>query len=186
MGITAFAISASLTAVFLLAGCGSDSSSKSTAAGSAATSTSTAATDGQSTATSSSTVSTTHSDPLVWAQSVLHSQHYDAVNPDQYSTSRDLRILVGVQPDTRRMKVFFFLGDSRWLGTDTTAPSGQVAVAHQGDNTVQVTYSLYIPSDSDANPTAGTKTVTFRWDGKNLKPLDSIPAAGMRALLSRR
>jgi len=184
----AFVVSASLTAVFLLGGCGSESSSKSTSAGSAATSTSTstAATDGPSTATSSSTVSTTQSSPLAWAESVLHSQHYDAVNPDQYSTSRDLRILVGVQPDTRRMKVFFFLGDSRWLGTDTTAPSGQVAVAHQGDNTVQVTYSLYIPSDSDANPTAGTKTVTFRWDGKNLKPLDSIPAAGMRALLSRR
>jgi len=172
-----------LTAVIAFAGCGASTASKSASTGPAAGA---PTTDQPSTATTSTRATTTPADPLAWATSVLKSQGYRPINPDQYSTSRELRILVGKKAGAANMRVFFFIGDGRWLGTDTTTPSGQVTVAHQGDNNVQVTYSLYRPGDADSNPTGGTKTVTFKWNGTKLTPLDEIPSADPKAALSRR
>ncbi|CAB4881567.1 MAG: hypothetical protein F2799_07435 [Actinobacteria bacterium] len=172
-----------LTVVVALAGCGTSSGPKS---GNTVPAAAIPTTDQPSTATTSTRAIATPADPLAWATSVLNSQGYTPVNTDQYSTSRPLRILVGKKAGAANMRVFFFIGDGRWLGTDTTTPSGQATVAHQGDNTVQVTYSLYRPGDADSNPTGGTKTVTFKWNGTKLIPLDAIPSADPKAVLSRR
>ncbi|MCX6393893.1 MAG: LppP/LprE family lipoprotein [Solirubrobacterales bacterium] len=172
-----------MTAIVAFAGCGASPASKSASTQPA---TGISITDQPSTATTSTRPITTPADPLAWATSVLKSQGYAPVNADQYSASRELRILVGKKAGEANMRVFFFIGDGRWLGTDTTTPSGQVTVAHQGDNTAQVTYSLYRPGDADRNPTGGTKTVTFKWNGTKLIPLDQIPSADPKAALSRR
>ena len=172
-----------LTVIVAFAGCGTSASPKSA---NTLPATGISTTDQPSTATTSTSAITTPADPLAWATSVLKSQGYAPVNADQYSTSRQLRILIGKKAGAANMRVFFFIGDGRWLGTDTTTPSGLVSVAHQGDNTAQVTYSLYRPGDADSNPTGGTQTVTFKWNGTKLTPLDEIPSADPKAALSRR
>lgn len=123
--------------------------------------------------------------PFLWAKTVMSHQGYAPVNPDQYSTSSNLRFMVGRTSPTK-MKVFFFLGDDRWLGTDTKDPSMTVSVAHSDNESVQVTYGLYKPDDLDNKPTGGTKTVTFKWNGSKLEPLDEIPPSSETADLSRR
>lgn len=61
-----------------------------------------------------------------------------------------------------------------------------IDVAHSDTNSVQVTYGLYKPDDLDNKPTGGTKTVTFKWNGSKLEPLDTIPSSSETAPLSRR
>ena len=122
---------------------------------------------------------------FLWAKTVMSHQGYEPVNPDQYSTSSNLRFMVGRTSPTKE-KVFFFLGDNRWLGTDTKDPSMTIDVAHSDTNSVQVTYGLYKPADLDNKPTGGTKTVTFKWNGSKLEPLDAIPSSSETAPLSRR
>ena len=123
--------------------------------------------------------------PYLWAKTVMSHQGYAPVNPDQYSTNSNLRFMVGRTSPTK-MKVFFFLGDNRWLGTDTKEPSMTINVAHSDNDSVQVTYGLYTPDDLDNKPTGGTKTVTFKWNGTKLEPLDDIPDASETADPSRR
>lgn len=121
----------------------------------------------------------------LWAKTVMSHQGYSPVNTDQYSASSNLRYMVGRTSPTK-MKVFFFLGDDRWLGTDTKDPSMTVSVAHSDTDSVQVTYGLYKPADLDNKPTGGTRTVTFKWNGSKLEPLDEIPSSSDTAPLSRR
>lgn len=123
--------------------------------------------------------------PFLWAKTVMSHQGYSPVNVDQYSTNSNLRFMVGRTSPTKQ-KVFFFLGDKRWLGTDTTDPSMTISVAHSDTDSVQVTYGLYKPDDLDNKPTGGTKTVTFKWNGSKLEPLDEIPPSSETADLSRR
>ncbi len=123
--------------------------------------------------------------PFLTAKTTMSHQGYSPVNVDQYSTKSNLRFMVGRTSPTKQ-KVFFFLGDNRWLGTDTKDPSMTISVAHSDNDSVQVTYGLYKPDDLDNNPTGGTKTVTFKWDGSKLVPLDDIPSSDDKAPLSRR
>jgi hypothetical protein len=123
--------------------------------------------------------------PFLWAKTVMSHQGYSPVNTDQYSTNSNLRFMVGRTSPTK-MKVFFFLGDNRWLGTDTKDPSMTISVAHSDTDSVQVTYGLYKPADLDNKPSGGTKTVTFKWNGSKLVPLDEIPSSSDTAALSRR
>ena len=188
---TCAAVATAFLALAALSGCGSQSSSgtdSTTASSRPSTGTTTAA---QSTAQTSSEATTTSAanqptDPRRWAESVVGANGYQVVNPDRYSARQRLRYLLGANPARSKMRVFFFLGDRRWLGTDSSEPSARVAVAHSDVNSVQVTYSLYRPSDPDSAPSAGTKTVTFRWNGSRLTPLDAIPSADPSADPSRR
>ena len=123
--------------------------------------------------------------PYLWAKTVMAHQGYSPVNTDQYSPSSNLRFMVGRTSPTK-MKVFFFVGDNRWLGTDTKDPSMTISVAHSDTDSVQVTYGLYRPDDLDNKPSGGTKTVTFKWNGSKLEPLDEIPSSSDTASLSRR
>ena len=126
-------------------------------------------------------------DPLARAKAILKARGYRAVNEEQYASAVNLRVLVGrSDSNPPRERVFFFLGGDRWLGYDAKEPSGHIEVVHQDGQAVQVVYSLYRPGDSDANPTGGTKTVTFKWNGDKLVPLDEIPTSDPAAPLSRR
>lgn len=126
-------------------------------------------------------------DPLARAKAVLRAHGYRSVNDEQYASAVRLRALVGRNASTPpRERVFFFLGDDRWLGFDARDPSGHVEIVHQDGSVVDVAYALYRPGDSDADPSGGTKTVSFRWDGSRLKPLDAIPTSDPSAPLSRR
>lgn len=139
------------------------------------------------TTTQASTTSPASADPLARAKAVLAARGYSATNDEQYAPNANLRVLVGRSNSTPpRERVFFFLGDHRWLGFDAKEPSGQLAVTHQDGRVVQVAYSLYRPGDTDANPSGGSKTVSFRWNGEKLVPLDEIPTSDSSAPLSRR
>ncbi len=70
-------------------------------------------------------------------------------------------------------RAFFFT--EHYLGTDTQAPSAQIAVISRTDDTVTLEYPLFNAGDGACCPTGGTADVRFRWDGTRLVPLDRIP-----------
>ncbi|HEU0315702.1 MAG TPA: LppP/LprE family lipoprotein, partial [Solirubrobacteraceae bacterium] len=68
----------------------------------------------------------------------------------------------------------------RYLGTDASAPSGQIAVVGNGDTDVRLRYALYRSSDPDCCPTGTPRTVDFTLDGGHLVAADPIPAVADR------
>lgn len=63
--------------------------------------------------------------------------------------------------------VFFFL-NGKYIGTDTTKPSLEITSAKAAGNGIAVTYPVYKKSDSFANPTGTSVTITYTWNGSKL------------------
>ena len=74
-----------------------------------------------------------------------------------------------------RQQAFFFV-DGRYLGTDASTPSGQIAVVNQSDTEVTLAYSLYRSSDPICCPGGGRAQVRFQLNNGRLTALDPIPA----------
>lgn len=103
--------------------------------------------------------------------------------PDQ-----TLKVLIGVRHaagEGGREQAFFFVG-GHYIGTDTSDPSGRIAVVDQRDDAITLAYGLYRPGDAIESPSAGTAHVTYAWDGTRLVPQGSIPPSALDAAQSRR
>ena len=102
---------------------------------------------------------------------------YEPVETDHYDANATLRVIVGIRKgsvDGKDQRAFFFAG-SKYLGTDTSEPSGSIHVEFTSDTTVALSYALFAPEDPLCCPSS-RKTVRYRWDGQQLNPLDAIPA----------
>jgi hypothetical protein len=128
------------------------------------------------------------------ALAVVSRKGYDASDyvsgyvPDEATwESTTLRVLLGVRTpsDSFDQRAFFFLRD-RYLGTDTSLPSARISLVAQNDKTVTVEYVLYRRRDPLSDPTGGSATVRYHWNGRRLVPKDPIPPAAWSAKLSRR
>lgn len=105
------------------------------------------------------------------AVTLVQGKGFDVVRRRDYDPRRTLRVLIGRQTGGKGHLAFFFVGE-RYIGNDTSEPSGPIAVRGQRDRQVTLRYTL--AGDDSAG-------VRFRWDGASLEPLDLIPAAEKRA-----
>jgi hypothetical protein len=128
------------------------------------------------------------------ALAVVSRKGYDASDyaienvPDEATwEATKLRVLLGVRTpsDSYDQRAFFFLRD-RYLGTDARLPSARISLAAQADSTVTIEYTLYRRQDPLSDPTGGSASVRYHWNGKRLVPMDPIPPAAWSARLSRR
>jgi hypothetical protein len=128
------------------------------------------------------------------ALTVISRKGYDAsdyaneyVSDEAMWEGTTLRVLVGVKTpsDSYDQRAFFFLRN-RYLGTDTKLSSARISVVAQTDKTVAVQYILYRRRDPLSDPTGGSATVRYHWNGRRLVPQDPIPPAAWNAELSRR
>ena len=126
------------------------------------------------------------------ALAVVSRKGYDATHyanenvPDEATwEATTLRVLPGVKTpsDSYDQRAFFFLRN-RYLGTDTRLPSARISLVAQTDKTVTIEYTLYRRRDPLSDPTGGTATVRYHWNGKRLMPKDPIPPAAWSVRLS--
>ncbi len=112
----------------------------------------------------------------------VHALGFTPLSTAAYDPNQTLRVLVGARTgsaDARTQQAFFFDGP-RYLGTDASATSGQIAVVGHGDTDVRLRYAIYRPSDPDCCPTGTPRTVDFTLDGGHLVAADPIPAVADR------
>ncbi len=183
-------------ALLALAGCGGDDERASSATQTTTvtrTVTTTATTPPATATTGTGTTVTPPPDPnaplsLLTAEQTLGARGYATLTERDFHPDQQLKVLIGVRRGAENagsQLAFFFVGD-RFIGTDTTAASGHIAVTAQQDDAITLTYSLYRPGDGIDGPTGGSADVTYRWTGTALEPQGAIPSADPDASPSRR
>jgi LppP/LprE lipoprotein len=113
---------------------------------------------------------------------------FTPVNTSDYHPSQTLRVLIGTRGAANgeySHSAFFFV-DGRYIGTDTSVPSGTLSVISEGDTEVTLAYPLYRLSDSECCPGAGQARVRFQLNNGKLVALDPIPPVHSSTRLSRR
>jgi ABC-type transport system substrate-binding protein len=121
------------------------------------------------------------------AEQTLDARGYAPLTERDWRPDQPLKVLIGISRagGPRAELAFFFVGD-RFIGTDASDPSAQLAVAAQGDRSVTLDYALYKPSDPVDAPSGPTMGITFVWTGARLLPQAPIPTDARDAPLSRR
>lgn len=116
------------------------------------------------------------------AQAVVRGRGYEPIGAT-YASGQTLQVLVGSRSGAEQ--AFFFV-NGRYIGTDTSQPSGQIGVVAQGDTDVTLSYALYRPHDAACCPSGGRSQVRYQLDNGKLAPQEAIPSAATSASLSRR
>jgi hypothetical protein len=121
------------------------------------------------------------------ATALLDAKGFTPTDASQYHPGQTLQVLIGsrgASGDGGEQQAFFFV-NGRYIGTDTSQPSGRVSVVGQSDTEVTLAYALYKRSDAACCPSGGQATVRFELDNGALAPLDPIPPVTSGAGLSR-
>ncbi len=124
---------------------------------------------------------------LAAAVAIVERQGYTPNDTAEYHPQQTLRVLTATKSGANGayvQRAFFFI-DGRYIGTDSSQPSGAVKVISQGETSVTLAYGMYRPGDSPCCPGGGQSTVTFQLDNGSLQALDPIPAAHSASGLSR-
>jgi LppP/LprE lipoprotein len=119
---------------------------------------------------------------LAKAQETVRAHGYAPASSADYRPEQTLRVLVGTRNGSAEghpQQAFFFLGE-RYLGTDSSEPSGAVHVISQGDTEVTLGYSIYRTGNSLCCPSGGEAHVTFQLNNGTLVPVQSIPSVSER------
>jgi LppP/LprE lipoprotein len=120
------------------------------------------------------------------AERTLDARGYSVLTERDFQPDQTLKVLIGIRRRPPRAEQAFLFAGSRFIGTDTAAPSGAIEVVEQGDDRVTLGYGLYRPGDALCCASGGVAKVTYRWTGAKLVPEGSIPSADPSASLSRR
>jgi hypothetical protein len=127
------------------------------------------------------------SEGLSAATALLEAKGFTPTDTSQYQPGQTLQVLIGSRSASGgggEQQAFFFV-NGRYIGTDTSQPSGHVSVVGQSDTEVTLAYALYRRSDPACCPSGGQATVRFELDNGALAPLDPIPPATSGPGLSR-
>ena len=119
---------------------------------------------------------------LAKALEAVRAHGYTPSSTSDYHPEQTLRVLVGTRNGSgegHAQQAFFFLGE-RYLGTDSSQPSGAVHVISQGDTEVTLGYPIYRSGDSLCCPSGGEAHVTFQLNNGTLAPAQSIPPVSER------
>ncbi|HEV7943192.1 MAG TPA: LppP/LprE family lipoprotein [Solirubrobacteraceae bacterium] len=123
---------------------------------------------------------------LAAAVATVKSQGYTPNDTSEYHPQQTLRVLTATRAGTGgsyQQRAFFFV-DGRYIGTDSSQPSGSVKVASQGETSVTLSYGMYSSGDSLCCPDSQA-TVVFQLNNGRLQALDPIPPAHADSGLSR-
>jgi LppP/LprE lipoprotein len=127
------------------------------------------------------------SEGLSAATAVLQANGFSPTDTSQYHPGQTLQVLVGSRSGSGggyEQQAFFFV-NGRYIGTDTSEPSGRVSVVEQGDTEVTLAYGLYKRSDPACCPSGGQATVRFELNNGALAAVDPIPPVASSTGLSR-
>jgi hypothetical protein len=119
---------------------------------------------------------------LAKALETVRARGYTPSSSSDYHPEQTLRVLVGTHngsAEGHSQQAFFFVGE-RYLGTDSSAPSGAVHVISQGDTEVTLGYPIYRSGDSLCCPSGGEAHVTFQLNNGTLAPAQAIPPVSER------
>jgi LppP/LprE lipoprotein len=121
------------------------------------------------------------------ATAVLQEKGFTPTDTSQYRPGQTLRVLIGSRTasDGGNAQQAFFFVNGRYVGTDTSEPSGRVSVVEQGDTEVTLAYGLYKEGEPLCCPSGGQATVRFELNNGTLTPLDPIPPVRSSTGLSR-
>jgi len=159
--------------------------STTTSSGPTATSTSTT-TSAPGASTTSTTTTRTETGPafvtptpsgtgaLAAAVALIARKGYSALDTSTYRPGDTLRVLIGRAAGGERA---FFFDETRYLGTDASAPSAHITVFAQSDTEVVLSYAIYRPQ---AQTPSGVRLVHFALDMGELNAIDSIPSVSQR------
>lgn len=172
----------------------SQSTGNASSSGSSSTTSSAAATVTQTVTASSTRTSSapafTHQEgeepTLAEAVATVTSHGYTPNDTSEYQPQHTLRVLTATKAGTGgsyQQRAFFFV-DGRYIGTDSSQPSGSVRVVSQGETSVTLSYGLYSSGESLCCP-GSQATVRFQLDNGQLQALDPIPPAHSESGLSR-
>lgn len=189
-----------LTTIALIAGCGGTKVVTTTEgpsrASSSASSTQTGSSGASKVATVTKTVTATStrtsgapaftkpeagSQALESAVATVKGQGYTPNDTSEYHPEQTLRVLTATRSGaggSYQQRAFFFV-DGRYIGTDSSQPSGSIKVIAQSGTSVTLAYGLYQAGDSPCCP-GGESTVRFELDNGQLQALDPIPPASAR------
>lgn len=123
---------------------------------------------------------------LASAVATVRSQGYTPNDTAEYDPQQTLRVLTATRTGAGggyQQRAFFFV-DGRYIGTDSSQPSGSVKIASQSETSVTLSYGLYASGDSLCCPSSQA-TVRFELDNGRLQALDPIPPAHSSSGLSR-
>lgn len=127
-------------------------------------------------------------DPAAFAAKAIRARGYEPLKVALNRVAIDpFAAVVGTRSVTTGtiQRAFFFVR-GRFVGTDTSAPSGQISVIRQAGTHVTVQYALYRPEDPLSTPSGGTANVRYALCAGRIVPLDAIPTNDPAAPLSRR
>ncbi|HLI31850.1 MAG TPA: LppP/LprE family lipoprotein [Solirubrobacteraceae bacterium] len=119
---------------------------------------------------------------LASAIAVLRHAGYEPISTATYNPEDALRVLIGARPgvaEGHRQQAFFFL-DSRYLGTDSSTPSGSISVLGSGVDEVTLGYALYRPHDPPCCASGGLAQVRFSLNDGTLRPDRPLPSLSAR------
>lgn len=196
-------------ALCVIAGCGSgtkavsakESSAENPASSSSTSSTSTSTSSTSKAATVTKTVTATStrtssapaftkpeasSQVLEGAVAAVKSQGYTPNDTSEYRPEQTLRVLTATRAGSGgsyEQRAFFFV-DGRYIGTDSSQPSGSVKVLSQSATSVTLSYGLYRSGESPCCPSSQA-TVRFELNNGQLQAVDPIPPAHSSSGLSR-
>lgn len=123
---------------------------------------------------------------LASAVATVESQGYTPNDTAEYQPQHTLRVLTATKAGaggSYQQRAFFFV-DGRYIGTDSSQPSGSVKVTSQSETSVTLTYGLYSSGESPCCP-GSQASVRFELDNGRLQALDPIPPAHSSSGLSR-
>jgi hypothetical protein len=123
---------------------------------------------------------------LAAAVATIKSQGYTPNDTSEYHPQQTLRVLTATHAGaggSYEQRAFFFV-DDRYIGTDSSQPSGSVKVVSQGETSVTLSYGMYSSGDSLCCPDSHA-TVRFQLNDGRLQALDQIPPAHAGSGLSR-
>lgn len=120
------------------------------------------------------------------ATAVLRARGFTPADTADYHPDQALEVLIGVRGsgDDYGQQAFFFV-NGRFIGTDTSQPSGGLRLVSQSDTEVTLAYPLYRSSDPLCCPSGGLANVRFQLNDGKLTPLDPIPPLHSATGLSR-
>jgi hypothetical protein len=81
---------------------------------------------------------------------------------------------------TEDAKLAFFFVDGTYLGNDSTELSSKLKVKRTNDLEVTLQYGIYQTGDESGKPTGEPITVTFRYEGGIVEPVEALPAPEQR------
>ncbi len=114
------------------------------------------------------------------AIALVESRGFEVVDKADWMPDDTLQVLIGTTTDGNEMAFFFV--DGTYLGNDSTEVSSKLRVKRTNDLEVTLQYGIYASGDESGKPTGDPITVTFRYSGGVVEPVEAVPAPEQRLL----